>query len=208
MVLSALHAWFSAPTLSYNQVPMDLIMFQRPPTPSHSILFIQPVCLCLWAPVQLRVLPLPACQRWIVFSPQPFLFCSVWRLESWPIVLRALSISSCRLTANNGSIWGLHLKLPSPPLFFFFVEFYLCLLAHLPNIRCLAISLLNVCVCRLANGKVYQTKVPVIKQTATWSIRDRVVPVPDCVSLHAWTFSLLVWKSCQATVFQVSITYS
>lgn len=54
----------------------------------------------------------------IVFPPQPILLCCGWRLESWPNVLRMVSISRWHLAANNKSMWGLHLKPLSHPVVF------------------------------------------------------------------------------------------
>lgn len=73
--------------------------------------------LCLRASTQPRFFPSPTCQQWwIVFPPQLLSFCCGWRLESWPNVLRPGSISCWHLTANNESIWGLHLRPLSLPL--------------------------------------------------------------------------------------------
>lgn len=61
--------------------------------------------------VQSRFFPSPTCQQWwIVFPLQPLSLCCGWRLESWPNILRAVSISCWHLTANNKSMWGLHLR--------------------------------------------------------------------------------------------------
>lgn len=61
------------------------------------------------------------------------------RLESWPNVLSAVSISCRDLTANNESIWGLHLKLFSSSAHRF--SFICVSLAQvLPKILCVHLS--------------------------------------------------------------------
>ncbi len=89
------------------------------------------LCVCLQASVLQRFFPSPTCQQWwIVFPPHPISLCCDWRLESWPNVLRTVSISCWHLAANNESIWGLHLRplslllLPFPKPFFS-VQFHL-----------------------------------------------------------------------------------
>lgn len=100
---------------------------------------------CAVASVLLRFFPSPTCQQCrIVFPLQPLSLSCGWRLESWPNVLRIVCISCCHLTANNESIWGLHLKhlsLPTPSflpalyLFFRFVFVWLTVAWHLVSVH-------------------------------------------------------------------------
>lgn len=115
--------------------------------------------LCLRASTQPRFFPSPTCQQWwIVFPPQLLSICCGWRLESWPNVLRPVSISCWHLTANNESIWGLHLRplslpllsLVSPPFSFIYLH-----LAHCSPTSCVCLSVSQTLNCILGNGLVY-----------------------------------------------------
>lgn len=116
--------------------------------------------LCLRASTQPRFFPSPTCQQWwIVFPPQPLSICCGWRLESWPNVLRPGSISCWHLTANNESIWGLHLRPLSLPLlslvFFSPFSFIYVHLAHCSPTSCVCLSVSRTLNCILGNGLVY-----------------------------------------------------
>lgn len=172
------------------------------------------LCVCLQASVWQRFFPSPTCQQWwIVFPPHPISLCCDWRLESWPNVLRTVSISCWHLAANNESIWGLHLRplspllLPFPKPFFSF-QFHLRPLALAPCslTSCVYPSVSWTLNCILADGTVHLAKVQAIKELVVWSRSDGVCY--QCQSMpYPWTPSLRVGELSPAVAFNLSLIY-
>lgn len=121
--------------------------------------------------------PSPACQQcWIVFTPQPVSLCCGWRLESWPIVVRTLSISCWHLAANNESIWGLHLKPLSLPASCLSSTLFFSFILLLQSLTCcVRPSVSRTLNCILTDGAVRLAKVLAIKEElAVWATSDGV----------------------------------
>lgn len=132
--------------------------------------------------------------------------CCGWRLESWPNVLRTVCISCWRLTANNESIWGLHLRPPSlfyltpfPPAMYLFFSFIFVLQLWLT----VAWHVMS----------VHQSPGPITASSPMeWSIllkcwlskswlcsrhvMECAISTSACCTLHLYTFTLCWGASC------------